>query len=775
MRKQPLGGPLTAVALACAVTLALTGCSSSKDDAASASPTAGPLIQVDPNSPLGLPRLIGLEPKVRKETVVLDSATSPVSGVTITNPTECAPSDPARVPCEFELTIPALPTGITTGSVLVSDVTPTLPNGLLVKVTAITGNTVKATEATLGDALEQGEFRVERAFTPADVRSVELAPGVTATGPTAAATAQGAAPRNGIGARRGTLAQVLAGDPGGLGFGFDVDHVELADGVYADGHVGFDVSCGAYGGLTWETYLGVPVYPDGVYFQAKCGVTQDASLSISATQAASLEVAKQIGTINLDAITFFVGPVPIVLIPHVTITATASGEVKASMTFGATEHFGVMAGIDYNDGFHLIKDFSFDFSSTSSNLDTRLSATAGVRLAQGLMLYGLVGPQLTEDIYANLEAKPPGERPIWCIKGGISAGVSLHIDLGFKDLDYGPAELFSDSTDLGCAANIAPTVRMQTSAGTYVLYPASTSQPPQVTAYSDDAEEGSVPITWSEGSNVLGSSASGQPFSFTMLGVGMHTITVTATDTDGATASTTITVDARKASPTSQILVQNASGQWVDAGSLSGTTGGAIDVRIASSSPIGLQVGTCLGATWSGGLTVTSLQGCDYRISLSKAGSFVLTATSADADGNSTADQVTITVANPAPGSPPSFTPVAATNTSVSPSTALCDGCGIDWGQQVKLQTMYTNWAQAGKSVKYVWEVRKSSSGNAGTWTVLSGTDGTPNSSSFRTWTAPQEYKSVYTFTFRVTASDASSGAVYYTDTFALTYSGPPA
>ena len=87
-----------------------------------------------------------------------------------------------EVALDFRLTFASAPSGITVGSVLASDVTKALPNGLLVKVTKVDGGTVLATEAALGDALEQGEFLVEKQFTAADIRGMALAPGVTATG-----------------------------------------------------------------------------------------------------------------------------------------------------------------------------------------------------------------------------------------------------------------------------------------------------------------------------------------------------------------------------------------------------------------------------------------------------------------------------------------------------------------------------------------------------------------------------------------------------------------
>lgn len=745
------------------------------------------VLEVDPNSALGLPKLLGLEPIVRPETVVLDAQESPVDSATILNEQDCEPTNPARVPCDFRLTFASTPSGLTIGSVLASDVTPTLPHGLLVKVTRMDGGTVLATEAALGDALEQGEFLMERQFTAADIQRMTLAPGVTATGETALAAAsvggQGAGiplPATKLASRVLTDAQangrVIAGDGGGLAFGYDMTNVDLGSGAVANGHVGFEVGCGSYGGLTWKTVYGVPIYPNGAHFEAKCGAKQDGSITVTATQKASLDKSVDIATIYLQAITFFVGPVPIVLIPTITVTANASGDVAAQMSFGASEHFSAQVGIAYHKGFTLIKDFDYGFDSTVSEVKARVTATAGVSVGEALMLYGLAGPQLNESIYAKFVAKPPGERPIWCLNGGIEASVSLHINLGIKDLNFGPEKLFGDEAELSCAGNVAPTVTVQGGATALSVYPSSTFQPPDIVASSNDVEEGALPIAWASDGKALGTSKSGEKFSLSALPLGTHTVTAIVTDGDGGTASASIAVTALDATPTAQILVQNGSGQWVDSASGSGVTGGQLIARLNSHSPLGLVVGECMSdVSWAGGLTVASAGGCDHVVYLAQAGVFPLTATVTDPDGRIVQDSLTVTVIDPAVGSPPAFTQITALKTSANPHQPLCDGCVFSYGDQVKLSTSYTNSTQAGKAVTYVWEQQRAAFGTTSAWATMAGTDTSPSTGSMRTFTAPSQYGKTYTYTFRVTVYDATTNAQYYSDTISLSYFGPPA
>ncbi len=783
---------LTMASIAASLALALlaSGCSSRTKAEVSPTPSgeATGVLEVDPNSPLGLPKLIGLEPIVRPETVVLDAEKTPVDSATILNAAACEPMDPARVPCDFRLTFASAPAGLKVGSVLASDVTPTLPHGLLVKVTEVDGGTVLATEATLGDALEQGEFLMERQFTAADIQAMTLAPGVTATGETALAAASVGGAGTGIPLPATELAsrvlndaqangRVVAGDGVGLAFGYDMTNVDLGSGAVANGHVGFEVGCGSYGGLTWKKVAGVPIYPNGAHFEAKCGAKQDGSITVTASQKASIEKSVDIATIYLDAITFFVGPVPVVLIPTITVTANASGAVEAQMSFGASEHFSAQVGIVYNKGFKLIKDFDYGFDSTVSEVKARVTATAGVSVGEALMLYGLAGPQLNETIYAKFVGKPPGERPIWCLNGGIEASVQLHIDLGIKTLDYGPEKLFGEEFELSCAGNVAPTVTVQGGATGMTIFPTSTSQPPNINASGNDLEEGALPIAWASDGNALGTSQSGQAFSLSALSLGTHTVTATVTDGDGATATASITVTALDATPTAQILVQNGSGEWVDGSAASGVTGGQLLVRVNSQTPLGqIKVGECMpNVSWSGGLTVTSGGACDHVVYLSKAGSFPLTATVTDPDGKTVQDSLTVTVTDPVVGSPPAFTQITALRTSSNPNEPLCDGCVIRSGDLVRLSTQYSNSAQAGKSVKYTWEMQRTGIGQTGLWSTLVAGDWSPATGSVRFFTVPTEYGKSYTYTFRVTVYDASTNEQYYSDTHSLAFTGTPA
>ena len=164
-----------------AAALALAGCQPTPSE--TAAPTGGPATlpavdpaaltwsgspgdapdtwaeNVDPDSQFGLHRRAGLEPVLRPETHVLTEAeAAALTGVEIVNEDECLTDAPEHPMCEFALTFSAVPDGVAPGSVLNAGITEATPSGLLVKVTEVDGTAVRAVQATLQDALEQGEF-----------------------------------------------------------------------------------------------------------------------------------------------------------------------------------------------------------------------------------------------------------------------------------------------------------------------------------------------------------------------------------------------------------------------------------------------------------------------------------------------------------------------------------------------------------------------------------------------------------------------------------------
>jgi hypothetical protein len=755
-RPQSVPARLLAIALGLGLALSATACAPGRED------KPAKLLAADPNSALGLPKLIGLDPIVKPATKVLDDGDlEHLDSVVLLNEEECLADEPAAA-CSYRIDFTDLPAVAKVGAVLAAGVSPSTPNGMLVMVDSIDGNTVMATQATLGDALKQGEFLVEKTFSAGDVRYEALGDGVTRV----------ANPAVSGGSRTQPAASVK---DAAIDFSYDIDK-DIADGVHASGTVGFSIGCGVYGGLTWKKVLGVPVYPNGAYFDARCGASQEGSITISGTAGRSVSEEYEIVTEYMDPITFFIGPVPVVLVPQVVITANAEGTVAAEMSLGASEKFSAVAGISYNDGFSTTKDLSYDFDNSVDTGSARLSLKGGVSAKEALLLYGVAGPRITETLYLDLQGKPIGERPIWCLRGGLSAGVSLTLDLGVKDLEWGPAELFNTDKELGCAENTPPSVSISSPQDGATVYPGTAMSGLTFHGQAYDQEDGGLPLHWS--SNVdgdLGTTKPGQDLTLDTLSFGVHTITASATDSDGLTTERSFTVTAKDAAPTVVFLQKDASGEWKQISGISGQKGDIAYFRLSASSVDYFASADCSSVAFTTAMTVTNTSNCDFAINLSQQGSSTLTATVSDTNGKSGTASIGVTVTAPPAVVAPQFSLISA-KTTTSPVRTIPDGGSMDWGEQATLKVDYTNAATAGKKVRYAWSMRTTASGfPPGAWTAMGTQDAATTSGSSRSFTAPSAYAKVYTYNFSVVITDAVTGATVATRTFTMTYSGPPA
>lgn len=671
------------------------------------------MLAVDPDSAFGLPKPLGLTPKLQDETVVLDeAATSTISSVTVVDPEGCAPADPDRHPCEFVIAFSSPPHGVEVGSVLVAGVSPQTPGGLLVTVTGFEGSTVLAVEAGLGDALEQGDGSVEKQFTAADIGTQTLAPGVSALGSAAVH-------------RIGEAKQ----GPGDKEFNFAIDHVQIADGVYADGVASFDMGCGAYAGVSWEEYFGIPVYPNGVYFEAKCGASQSGSITVSATKTVQANYSKQIANFTLDPITFYV-IVPIVFVPHITVSVAANGNLKADMSFGAAESFSANVGINYSDGFNAIKDFGYDASSPTATGSARLSAEASVTVGESLLLYDIAGPAMSETLYVRLKGAAAGESPLWCIRGGLRADASLVLETEVKNLNWGPEQLFDIDKELGCAENSAPTLKID-SPGAGIYYPHDGPFPPTFSVTAPDPEDGYLEPVWT--SSVDGELGTGTLVN-PPLSLGTHIITATVTDSGGLTVSQSVTIQVTELKPQVSFQVKGSNGVWQSMTSLAGKQGDILYFRVVSKHDVSLMIEDCADVSFSGGLPVSKVAQCDYGISLSQQGSHTVTATVVDSNGKAGSAPFSVSVAPPPLVVTPKISTIDATKTSPSPSWVVPDGYSVNEGNTVSLHASYVNQSTAKVVVRYEWWVRNSATG---TLTLILGTDSSPSTGSYRNWIAP--------------------------------------
>ncbi len=107
--------------------------------------------------------------------------------------------------------------------------------------------------------------------------------------------------------------------------------------------------------------------------------------------------------VTLSAVTFFVGPVPVVITPVLRVFVGLDGSAHVGVTASVTQQATLMAGLRYADGnWSPISEFgnSFTYEPPHAYATLNLRAFGGARLA--VLLYGVTGPYTTVNLYLAL-------------------------------------------------------------------------------------------------------------------------------------------------------------------------------------------------------------------------------------------------------------------------------------------------------------------------------------------------------------------------------------
>ena len=295
------------------------------------------------------------------------------------------------------------------GEIMVSEISDVAPNGFLRKVTNITtsnGQTIVTTQpATLEDAIQQGSLHVTQQLTPADVAtSLNLA---------------------GVSLQANTMATLEDT------FFINVDDVVLYDN---DGNPGTTNDQIKANGT-------IEIAPDFDFtVEIRDWELKNLSMFNTTTETAELEFVtevefnlikeeKEIARYYFSPITVFVGFVPIVFQPVLTVNVGIDGDIHVGVTTSVTQEATLNAGLTYDDNkWTPASDFSNSFTYNPPTLSAGLDMKGYAGAQVTLLLYGVTGPYVEVNTYLKLEADVLAT-PWWKLFGGLEvpAGVKIEI------------------------------------------------------------------------------------------------------------------------------------------------------------------------------------------------------------------------------------------------------------------------------------------------------------------------------------------------------------
>lgn len=439
----------------------------------------------------------------------------------------------------FSKTSPAI-ASLAAGDVLVSDAIPAAPNGLLRKVSAIRveGNQVlvETVDAELIEAVQEGKVSFVKELKPEDVRSTWLYPGVALNGPAKADSYSphlaSLAPVSSV-LRPSAFSYTIDTDFGTGGRVKVVGNASLEPKLEAD----VNISCN-------DKIFGACAEIPDLNFMTRIAILENVSLSVQG-DATSFNKKIEIARHEFQPLTFWIGPVPVVFTPILSIYLQGDGVLTSKVEYAIGQKLTLAAGFRYNSdtGFKDLSEASFDFLKPSPTFTKQVDLRGVVGGEFKLLLYGTIGP------FASLEAGPrfranilglpsePGvlwraEGCIWLFAGIDSVKV---IKLRYQK------ELYKNCATFAQGLNQPPSVSIQSpNAGSQVYQGEAVKL--RATAYDPDG--GYISCKWT-------SSQTGDPFPITdcenatvkFNTPGSRTLTLTVSDSIGSNAKASVSFE----------------------------------------------------------------------------------------------------------------------------------------------------------------------------------------------------------------------------------------
>ena len=312
---------------------------------------------------------------------------------------------------------------IKTGNVIVSGVSSQFPYGMLRKVVSINQNgnqiALTTTQATLDQAIENGTISVNESLTASQIMTA------TALIHGTSLQLQGMSP----------LANVSLG----------TITIPLINAVLYDDGQGHQMTANGSISLT-----------PGIVFTVSIGFfnIKQVTFAITGNEKVDITVSAPIAWTNLEEkvpvydfyfqpIIVYVGVVPVVIVPHVTVYVNLNGSVSIGLSTGIIQTADVAGGINYDNGlYNLINNVSnsFQYNPPTVNANANVKVSAGPELE--VLIDDVVGPTAEIDGYLELSVDILST-PWWILYGGLegTAGLKVQI-LSYSLADY-TAQIFN--------------------------------------------------------------------------------------------------------------------------------------------------------------------------------------------------------------------------------------------------------------------------------------------------------------------------------------------
>jgi uncharacterized protein (TIGR03437 family) len=319
------------------------------------------------------------------------------------------------------------------GDVLAAAPTSAAPHGLLRKIVSVTQAagqvTATTTQAALTDAIQQADIQFSANLLAQNIKSTTaLRPGVEVH----------------IGGRAAS-ARISPGGPPSATSPMDTSDicansqivltetgdVEITPGLDVSGDIKL---CGNFTIQTSVNWLGLQL--NSLTATATFGAHTDLTTTGSVAQWSGTQ---PIATIEFGDIIVPVGPIPVDVVPQVTIQIGANG-AGVPFTAGVSQNASVTGGFSYANGqvSPILQSTPLTFQIEPLAVTADLTATASIEADISLLFYDIAGPYFDPQAYLQFDANVL-QNPWWTLSGGLKGPVGLQLNpdldpLGFVNL-----------------------------------------------------------------------------------------------------------------------------------------------------------------------------------------------------------------------------------------------------------------------------------------------------------------------------------------------------
>jgi len=323
--------------------------------------------------------------------------------------------------------------GLEVGDIMAGDASAAAPAGLLRRVTSIerhgSGIVVHTELVTLEEAIESCDAEFHRELSVNDIESIEFADG-TVQRPSDPRW------RIGVGTPFPIVYNTVLHDADG---NTSTTGDQLRVSGITDFFAGLDIGIK----ISWfklKHFHVTALATERLKIDLYCGI---------ATVGRNFE--KEIKKINFKKITVWLGPIPLVFSPSFTVSVGVTGELNVGVTCGIDQGFTAHAGLEWNKGpgWEFTKGVEKWFNYSLPSVELRVHANAYLKGELAVLLYGIAGPYVNAQLYADYKMYPlQVEDPWWSLEAGLQGSAGVRVVLFGKTLADASLEIFNISETL---------------------------------------------------------------------------------------------------------------------------------------------------------------------------------------------------------------------------------------------------------------------------------------------------------------------------------------